>query len=386
MPPPAVLYWAVAKVPPDTMQQLLRVLGREPQEACQASPGGHRRQQQQRQQQQQQQQGAAAPEPLSPAHMELVARAVVQHPLGVMAAVTDAMMQEVGQQAKDTRAVALQQLEDTVEAFVVAACCLAAWRKQGGPALAPAPAGPPSPPPSPQPPHQQHAKQQPQQQGLLRQRVGGVGSGSGAVDEDEAIFECVRSTPWAGPEALRRLQLAVRALAEYGWLEEPCGCTAAGQQLVPPEQLGIGVHEVMVTVVGPMGPELVMQRLRIDVDGVLRDTGVQQALAVTEEEGLPELAAFRDARSAALCVRGAPLSGCQLRGVVEALRPGLLAAHPGTWGAAVRRAEEREQRGEPEDAKLMVRNPLRHGATACGSSSKTSKPLHHAFPSASGMT
>ncbi len=66
-------------------------------------------------------------------------------------------------------------------------------------------------------------------------------------------------------------------------------------------------------------------------------------------------AALHDARSAALCVRGAPLSGCQLRGVVEALRPGLLAAHPGTWGAAVRRAEEREQRGEPEDTRLMVR-------------------------------
>ncbi len=65
-------------------------------------------------------------------------------------------------------------------------------------------------------------------------------------------------------------------------------------------------------------------------------------------------AALREARSAALCVRGAPLSGCQLRGVVEALRPGLLAAHPGTWGAAVRRAEEREQRGEPEDARIMV--------------------------------
>ncbi len=74
-------------------------------------------------------------------------------------------------------------------------------------------------------------------------------------------------------------------------------------------------------------------------------------------------AAFCDARAAALCVRGAPLSGCQLRGVVEALRPGLLAAHPGTWGAAVRRAEEREQRGEPEDDRLMVRGSasmLRH--------------------------
>ncbi len=354
LPPPAVLYWAVAKVPPDTMQQLLRVLGREPQEACPASPGGHRRQQQQ----QQQKEEAAVPEPLSPAHLEMVAQAVVQHPMGVIAAVTEAMMREVGQQAKDTCALALKQLEQTVLAFVVAACCLATWRTQGGPAPAPAPApaGPPTPPRSPQAPHQQHAKQQPQQQRLLRQRTGGGSSGAGAADQDDALFDCVRSTPWAGPETLRRLQLAVRAMAEYGWLEEPYGCTAADQQGLQPEQLEAIAHRSMTGVVGSTtGAELVLLSARIRADSALGSAGMQQALTVTEEGRLPELAAFREARSAALCVRGAPLSGCQLRGVVEALRPGLLAAHPGTWGAAVRRAEEREQRGEQEEDRLMVR-------------------------------
>ncbi len=196
------------------------------------------------------------------------------------------------------------------------------------------------------------------QAGARQQSQAGVAT---PEQQQDQLLGGPAGAPWAGPEALRRLQLAVRALDEYGWLEEPYGCTAAGTAYGKG-----GVGGMLQEAVAALREELAagkeeakgrVRKSRTEAAGMVTGSSVQLAEGDMEAGCDPGLAAFREARSAALCVRGAPLSGCQLRGVVEALRPGLLAAHPGTWGAAVRRAEQAERTaGQQPDAKLTVRS------------------------------
>ncbi len=215
LPPGPLLYWVLSKVPPEALLLL---------HAWRHADTDR-----------------ALPAHLFPEHLELAARVAMEQPLGVLCAVAFAgwwgsqEQQGAGATGPGPRLAEVDRAwlrELAWKAALGAELLRSKWRGASvrGPDRL-----------------QQQSETEPatcakrQQQGQQPEQCAGTGAGAPSKDDVEPKARAppgegasgsapARSLapgggPWVGPGALPRLQLALEALAEYGWLEEPYGCT-----------------------------------------------------------------------------------------------------------------------------------------------------------------
>ncbi len=223
------MYWLLSKVPPEALQ-LLRAwphTDTDPQAAPRPPPAR-----------------------LSPDHLELAARVVMEQPLGVLCAVAlagwwgSSEQQGAGAGGTSSAGGAGQPLSEQDSRWLLGITWKAAlgaellrreWkgarRGEGGKEQGRARTTQHTESTQRQQ-RQERQTQEPSQRAAVTltsraEPQARVAAGEGAYGPGPAPapFPAPAGDPWVGPRALPRLQLALQALAEYGWLEEPYGCT-----------------------------------------------------------------------------------------------------------------------------------------------------------------
>ncbi len=224
-PPEELLYWVLSKVPLEALQ-LLRGWPPDP-------PAAPR----------------PPPDRLSPEHLELVARVVMEQPLGALCAVAFAgwwgSREEQGPEGEGAALLLLDGggpwLQRVAgQAAVGAELLRRSWKcipEELGDGLRRRPRPGRRKPDGQRQKHQQLGLRAEDRHSALCSAGRGAESAAmeahGAGDSGSAPAPSPSPSPalapagdpWVGPGALPRLQLALEALAEYGWLEEPYGCT-----------------------------------------------------------------------------------------------------------------------------------------------------------------